>query len=107
MRQPLPPSGFEWAEDCNRLTETIADHPDGPEGYILEVVLEYREELHNTRNAYPLAPKCMMAEKVDIRVSAQPRRCWGGTYQGSNTGTQHPQQEELCALLPQPAAVTL
>ena len=48
VSQPLPTSGFEWVEDCNRLTETISDHPDGPEGYILEMDLEYPEELHSS-----------------------------------------------------------
>ena len=48
----------------NRLAETIADHPaDSQKGYILEVDLEYPEELHETHNAYPLAPDRMVVRK--------------------------------------------
>ena len=52
INQPLPTIGFEWVEDCNRLTETIADHPENsPEGYMLQVDLGYPEDLHDTHNA--------------------------------------------------------
>ena len=51
-------------EYCEQLTKTIADHPaDDPEGYILEVDLEYPQELHHAHNAYPLAPECMVAHR--------------------------------------------
>ena len=67
MSQPLPTGSFRWADDAaelNRLAETIADHPaDSQEGYILEVDLEYPEELHETHNAYPLAPERMVVRK--------------------------------------------
>ena len=64
MSQPLPTGGFQWVDDCDRLTETITEHPaDSHEGYILEVDLEYPEELHNAHNAYPLAPERMVVKK--------------------------------------------
>ena len=64
MSQPLPTGGFQWVDDCDRLTETITEHPaDSYEGYILEVDLEYPEELHNVHNAYPLAPERMVVKK--------------------------------------------
>ena len=64
MSQPLPTGGFQWVDDCDRLTETITEHPaDSHEGYILEVDLEYPEELHNVHNAYPLAPERMVVKK--------------------------------------------
>ena len=64
MSQALPTGGFKWVEDCGGLAEAIVSHPaNSPEGYILEVDLEYPQELHNTHNAYPLAPKCMVVRK--------------------------------------------
>ena len=51
-------------DDCQQLAKTIAEHPaDGPEGYILEVDLEYPEDLHDAHNAYSLAPEHMVVEK--------------------------------------------
>ena len=64
MSQPLPTGGFQWVDDCDRLTETITEHPaDSREGYILEVDLKYPEELHNAHNTYPLAPERMVVKK--------------------------------------------
>ena len=56
MSQTLPTGGFRWVEDCEGLRKTIMEHPaDSPEGYILEVDLEYSTELHDVHNAYLLA----------------------------------------------------
>ena len=64
MSQPLPTGGFRWVEDCDGLAGTIQDQPaDGPEGFILEVDLEYPQELHDEHNAYPLAPERMVVQK--------------------------------------------
>ena len=64
MSQPLPTGAFRWEEDCERLAKTIVDHPaDEPEGFILEVDLEYPEDLHNAHNAYRLAPEHMVVQK--------------------------------------------
>ncbi|KAK3783595.1 hypothetical protein RRG08_048477 [Elysia crispata] len=64
MSQALPTGGFCWVEDCDGLAGTIKDQPaDGAEGYILEVDLEYPQELHDEHNAYPLAPERMVVQK--------------------------------------------
>ena len=64
MSQYLPTGGFRWEEDCESLAESINSHPsDSPEGHILEVDLEYPENLHDAHNAYPLAPERMMVQK--------------------------------------------
>ena len=64
MSQYLPTGGFRWVGDCNRLAASIGEHPaDSPEGFILEVDLEYPAELHNAHNAYPLAPERLVVKK--------------------------------------------
>ena len=61
MNQPLPMGGFEWVQDRVWLKTATAGHPaDSSEGCILEVDLEYPEELHEVHNAYPLAPERMV-----------------------------------------------
>ena len=51
-------------DDCQHLAKTIAEQPaDSPEGYILEVDLEYPEDLHDAHNSYPLAPERMVIQK--------------------------------------------
>ena len=59
MSQYLPTGGFKW------LTEEEVDlskfNDESEKGLILEVDLEYPEELHNLHNDYPLA-----AEKIKV-----------------------------------------
>ena len=61
MSQPLPVDGFEWMDELelqnwNRLCEG--------EGSILEVDLEYPENLHGVHNEYPLAPESLKVNKI-------------------------------------------
>ena len=64
MSQYLPTGGFRWVDDCQQLVKTIAEQPaDIPEGYILEVDLEYPDDLHDAHNSYPLAPERMVVQK--------------------------------------------
>lgn len=64
MSQHLPISDFRWVQP-NEFTsldvEQIAD--DATHGYILEVDLEYPENLHDLHNEYPLAPEKMKISK--------------------------------------------
>ncbi|KAK0056091.1 hypothetical protein Bpfe_014492 [Biomphalaria pfeifferi] len=62
MSQPLPLKDFKWLteEDISSLDiKNISD--DAETGYILEVDLEYPEELHDQHNDFPLAP-----EKINL-----------------------------------------
>ena len=64
MGQYLLIVGFWWVDDSLQLAKTIAKQPaDGPECFVLEVDLEYPEDLHNAQNAYPFAPECMVVQK--------------------------------------------
>ena len=97
MSQYLPTSGFRWVDDCQQLAKTIAEHPaDGPEGYILEVDLEYPEDLHDAHNSYPLAPECMVVQKE-----------WMSEYQHGllGVGAAPTEVEKLRAPLSESAAV--
>ena len=84
MSHPLPTGAFGWDKDCEQLAKTIVDHSaDDPEGFILEVDLEYPEYLHNAHNTYPLAAERMVVQKkMDVRVSAQPPGRWCGADRG-------------------------
>ena len=77
----LHANNLRWEEDCEQLAKTMADHPaDDPEGFILEVDLEYPEDLHNAHNAYPLAPERMVVQKKwmsEYQHLSQPSICSG------------------------------
>ena len=80
MSEYLPYEGFKWFKnfdgfDVNSISEK------NPIGYILEVDLEYPDELHPSHNDYPLAPEKLAvsyemlsdyckksAEKYEIKV---------------------------------------
>ena len=53
MRQDLPIGSFEWEHEPIDVT-SVPD--DAPEGYILEVDLEYPQELHETHKDLHLFP---------------------------------------------------
>jgi hypothetical protein len=68
MSCPLPLKDFEWMseEELNRY-DPIRDATasNGP-GYILEVDLEYPEELHLQHNSFPLAPHSLDVAAADL-----------------------------------------
>ena len=93
MSQALPTGGCGWVGDCQSLGRTIAQYPvDNQERFILEVDLEYPEELHETHNTYPLAPERMVIQKEWMSgyqhnlmgVEGRPQR-WKSWYQTSAT----------------------
>jgi len=62
MIQPLPVGGFQWVNP--QLDEVLATPDDAPEGYVLEVDLDYPEQLHDAHSDYPLAPEAMTVPEV-------------------------------------------
>ena len=57
MSQPLPTGDFQWTDP--EEIEFFNYHEYSDEGVILEVDLEYPEELHNLHNDCPCAPEKM------------------------------------------------
>ena len=52
----LPYSGFKWLKNVANF-DVNSISKKSPIGYILEVDLEYPDELHYLHNNYPLAPE--------------------------------------------------
>ena len=69
MSQYFPVGRFKWLKNVGKLDVNEASK-DISKGYILEVDLEYPEELHDLHNEYPLAP-----EKTEIRESVYSDYC--------------------------------
>ena len=64
MSKPLPVDGFEWMPACELPHWDYITDEDGV-GSILEVDLEYPDELHDVHNEYPLASESLKIGKVD------------------------------------------
>ena len=62
MSKQLPTSGFEWMTD-----DELDDWKHL--SCILEVDLEYPEDLHDIHNDYPLAPECVKIGNVEKLIS--------------------------------------
>ena len=76
----LPYDGFKWLKNVDRFDVNLVSESN-PVGYILEVDLEYPDELHELHNDYPLAPEKLavssdmlskyckkIADKYEIKV---------------------------------------
>ena len=50
MRRPLPKSGFHWKRATPTEEQIMKVGPNARKGWILEVDLEYPEELHEAHN---------------------------------------------------------
>ena len=62
MSQYLPYANFKWVKNIDKIEQKLMNiKSNSSTGYILEVDLEYLQELHNIHNDYPLAP-----EKINI-----------------------------------------
>ena len=62
MSQYLPYSNFKWVKNIDKIKQKLMNiKSNSSTGYILEVDLEYPQELHDIHNDYPLAP-----EKINI-----------------------------------------
>ena len=76
MSQYLPYSGFKWLKE-NEIDKFWLNSfsEDSSGAYILEVGLEYPDELHELHNYYPSAP-----EKLEISHNMLPKYCSNITH---------------------------
>ncbi|XP_021373260.1 uncharacterized protein LOC110463193 [Mizuhopecten yessoensis] len=73
MSESLPVGGFRWVENPHTFDITKVSK-DGDLGYVLEVDLEYPDELHDSHTDYPLAPE---RKKVsDNELSPTSKQLW-------------------------------
>ena len=64
ISQYLPTGGFRWLTEKEINKKDLAKYnEDSKKGVILEVDLEYPQELHDLHNGYPLAPEKMKVTK--------------------------------------------
>ena len=56
MSEYLPYGGFKWLKNIDKF-DIMSISDKSPIGYILEVDLEYPDELHHLQNDFPLAPE--------------------------------------------------
>ena len=62
IRQYLPYRGFKWVKNIDKIRQKLMNtKSNSSTGYILEVVLEYPEKLHDIHNDYSSAP-----EKINV-----------------------------------------
>ena len=63
MSEYLPYGAFKWVENNNEIVNKILNKSDNSlHGYLLEVDLDYPEDLHDFHKDYPMAP-----EKIKIK----------------------------------------
>jgi len=68
MSRPLPKSGFHWKRAMPTEEQIMKIGLNAKKGWILEVDLEYPEELHEAHNDYPLAPE---KRAMDLRKMSE------------------------------------
>lgn len=86
MSQCMPTGGFRWMKDKEIDKINLAKYKkDSNKGLILEVDLEYPEELHDLHNDYPLGP-----EKVKVNEDMLSNYCKNiADKYGISTGLVH------------------
>jgi len=72
MRMPLPLGDYQWMSqrEIDDFTLAKINENNGARGYILEVTLEYPEDLHIDHSSFPLAPHQMDITEADLSVYA-------------------------------------
>lgn len=71
MSQKLPTPGFEWLNNLtNENVIKKLEKKDTNISYIFEVDLEYRKELWESPNDYPLAPEKIKVDNVKKLVES-------------------------------------
>ena len=64
MRQYLPISNFKWVKNIDKIEQRLMNIKNNSStGYVLELDLEYPQELHDIHNDYPLHQKKLTYQK--------------------------------------------
>ena len=64
MRQYLPINNLKWVKNINSIEQKLMNIKNNSStGYVLNVDLEYPQELHDIHNDYPLAPEKIKVSK--------------------------------------------
>ena len=72
MSQYLPTGNFRWMTDKEINKADLAKHKEnGKKGSILEVDLEYPQELHDLHNDYPVAPEKLNVSIICFQVTVR------------------------------------
>ena len=93
MLQYLPTGGFEWVDVTERenWAEFILQQKDEQDvGYMLEVDLEYPDELHDSHDNFPCAPERMVIKKEYLSDTQK--------LMGEEVGEKY-KSEKLCLTL--------
>jgi hypothetical protein len=95
MMMALPHSDFRWMnqEEVDNFVPLRDIDLTGDRGFILEVDLEYPEELHEAHQSFPLAPEKFVITEHDL--SPYSRECYDAIYRTSPD--QYYTQEKLTA----------
>ncbi|VDI13125.1 Hypothetical predicted protein [Mytilus galloprovincialis] len=64
MSRYMPTDGFKWVANIKEIPRPDEIDPESPVGYIMEVDLEYPENLNDDHNDYPFAPESIEINKV-------------------------------------------
>ena len=65
MSQHVPTGNFKWMSDKEISKIDLRKYKaDGKNGLILEVDLEYPQELHDMHNDYPVCPEKVKVSKI-------------------------------------------
>ena len=72
MSQYLPTGNFKWMSDKEIKRIDLGKYKaDGKKGLILEVDLEYPQELHDMHNDYPVCPEKVKVSKICSQITAK------------------------------------
>ena len=74
MSEYLPYKGFKWLKNIDKF-DIMWINDKSSIGYILEVGLEYPDELHELHNDFPLAPEIFAVSNNMLPNSFQ-KNCW-------------------------------
>ena len=84
MSQDLPINNFEWVKNIDKIEQKLMRiKTNSSTGYVLEVDLDYSQELHDIHSDYPLAP-----EKINMPKEWLSKYCLKiGNIHNITTGT--------------------